>query len=75
MFSFISVLSSILQKMSEAVARRCSVKKAILKTSQNSDENNCVRASFLMKLQVCSLQLYSKSVSSIVIFLRILQNF
>ena len=33
----------------EAVARRCSVKKVFLKISQNSQENTCARASFLIK--------------------------
>ena len=37
--------------MSEAVTRSCSVKKKFLKFSQNSQENSCARASFLMKLQ------------------------
>ena len=31
--------------MAEAVARRCSVKKVFLETSQNSHENTCARAS------------------------------
>ena len=31
----------------EAVARKCSVKKVFLKISQNSRENNCARVSFL----------------------------
>ena len=35
----------------EAVARKCSVKKVILVISQNSLENTCARASFLIKLQ------------------------
>ena len=35
----------------EAVARRCSVKKAFLGISQNSQENACSRVSFLIKLQ------------------------
>ena len=30
----------------EAVARRCSVRKVFLKTSQNSQENTCVGVSF-----------------------------
>ena len=34
---------------SEAVVRRCSVKKVFLKTSQNSQENTCARVSFLIK--------------------------
>ena len=34
---------------SEAVVRSCSVKKAFLEISQNSQENACARASFLKK--------------------------
>ena len=37
---------------SEAVARRCSVKKVFLEISQNLQENTCARFSFLIKLQV-----------------------
>ena len=37
-------------KDSEAVARRCSVKKVFLEISQNSQENTCARASFLETL-------------------------
>ena len=36
---------------SEAVVRRCFVKKLFLEISQNSQENTCARASFLIKLQ------------------------
>ena len=42
----------------EAVSRMCSAKKVFLKISQNSQENICARASFLIKLQASSLQLY-----------------
>ena len=35
----------------EAIARRSSVKKVLLKISQNSQENTCARAFFLIKLQ------------------------
>ena len=42
----------------EAVARRCSVKKVFLDISQNSQENTCVKVSFLIKLQASGLQLY-----------------
>ena len=35
----------------EAVARRCPVKKAFLAIWQNSLKNTCVRVSFLIKLQ------------------------
>ena len=33
----------------EAVVQRCSVRKVLLETSQNSQENICARASFLIK--------------------------
>ena len=36
---------------SEAVVQRCPVKKVFLEISQNSLENACARASFLIKLQ------------------------
>ena len=36
---------------SVAVSRRCSVKKVLLKISQNSQENTCARVSFLIKLK------------------------
>ena len=35
----------------EAVIQRCPVRKVFLKISQNSQENTCVRVSFLIKLQ------------------------
>ena len=35
---------------SEAVVRRCSVKKVFFEISQNSQENTCARDSFLIKL-------------------------
>ena len=38
-------------QVSEAVSRRCSVKKVFLKILQNSQKNTCVRVSFLIKLQ------------------------
>ena len=34
--------------MTEAVARRCSVKKVFLEISQNSQKNTCARVSFLI---------------------------
>ena len=37
--------------MTEAVVRRCSVEKVFLEILQNSQENTCARASFLIKLQ------------------------
>ena len=35
----------------EAVAQRYSVKKVLVESSQNSQENTCARVSFLIKLQ------------------------
>ena len=35
----------------EAVAQKCSVKKAFLEISQNLQENTCARVSFLIKLK------------------------
>ena len=46
------------QKYPESVIQKWSVKKAFLKTSQNSQENTCVDVSFLIKLQASGLQLY-----------------
>ena len=43
----------------EAVVRRCSVKNVFLKVSQKSQENNCVRVSFLIKLQASDLQTFN----------------
>ena len=42
----------------EAVVQRCSVKKMFLEISQNSQENNCARVSFLIKLQALGLFLF-----------------
>ena len=42
----------------EAIVWGCSVEKVFLEVSQNSQENICVRASFLIKLQAYGLQLY-----------------
>ena len=42
-------------KLSEAVVQRCSVKKVFLEISQNSQENTCVRVSFLIKLKALGL--------------------
>ena len=38
----------------------CSVRKGVLRNFANSQENNCVRVSFLIKLQARGLQLYLK---------------
>ena len=47
-------------KLIEAVVRRCSVKKVFLEISQNSQENTCVRVSFLIKLQAAPATLLKK---------------
>ena len=39
------------RKYSEAVVQSCSVKKVLLKISQNPQENTCARDSFLIKSQ------------------------
>ena len=36
---------------------RCSVKKAFLEISQNSQEKTCARAAFLIKLQACEISM------------------
>ena len=43
-------------RLSEAVVQWCSVEKVFLELSQSSQENNCARVSFLIKLQakVCN---------------------
>ena len=44
-----------LRFVTEAVSRKCSVKKVFLKISQNSQENTCARVSFFIKLQAFAL--------------------
>ena len=46
--------------MSEAVARRCSVKKVFLEISQNSQKNTCARVSLLIKCRSQSATLLKK---------------
>ena len=43
----------------EAIARRCFVKRVFLEISQNSQENTCARIFFLIKLQASGLFLQS----------------
>ena len=40
--------------------RRCSIKKVILEIPQNSQEQNCARASFLIKLQASACNFIKK---------------
>ena len=44
----------------EVVVWRCSIEKVFLEISQNSQENTCARASFLIKLQALALALAEK---------------
>ena len=60
---------------SEAVAKRCSVKKVFLEISEKSQEDTCARATCLIKLQGWALQLYEKRGSGTGAFLWILRNF
>ena len=50
---------------SEAVVQMCSVKKVFLEISQNSQENTCTRASFLIKLQVWGQSLFFNNVAGL----------
>ena len=52
------ILMNRIRLLIEAVAQRCSVKKAFSEFSLNSQENTCARVSFLIKLQATGLQLY-----------------
>ena len=56
-------------KLSEAVVQRCSVKKVFLEILQTSQENTCVRVSFLIKLKALGLQLYIKKETLAQVFL------
>ena len=47
-----------IEKQTETVVLRCSVKKIFLKISQTSQENICVGISCLIKLQASGLQFY-----------------
>ena len=51
--------------------QRCSIKKAILKNSKYSQENNCVGISFNKVAGLRSLQLYQKETATQVIFVNI----
>ena len=48
-------------EITEAVVRRCSLKKVFLEISQNSQESTCPRVSFLIKLQVWPATLLKKN--------------
>ena len=46
--------------VTEAVVRRCSIKKVFLEIPQNSQENTCARDSLLIKLQAWPATLLKK---------------
>ena len=52
---FAETHSALSSRTVETVVRSCSVKKAFLKISQNSQENTCDRVSFLIKERVSFL--------------------
>ena len=45
-------IDKIIKILDRSTHQRCSVKKEFLEISQHSQENTCVRVSFLIKLQV-----------------------
>ena len=59
----------------EAVARRCSVKKVFLEISQNSPENTSARVSFFNKVTGLRLATLLKRDYGTGVFLSILRNF
>ena len=56
-----ALMSGTFFRKTEAVVRRCSVKKVFLEILQNSEENAGARVSFLIKLQ-------AKGLSSLISF-------
>ena len=50
--NFAVVIPGKMSIFTEAVTRRCPVKKVFLKIPQNSQENTCARVSFLIKLKI-----------------------
>ena len=46
--------------LSDAIVRRCSVKKVFVKISQNSQQNTCATVSFLIKLLVSTCNFIKK---------------
>ena len=60
---------------SEVVVRKYSVKKLLLKISQNSQENTCVRVSFLTKFQASACNLIKKETLTEVFSCEICESF
>ena len=58
----LSLGSLVVLRGTEAVFRRCSVKKVFLEISQNAQENTCARVSFLIKLQAGACNFIKKEI-------------
>ena len=67
-FDFWSIIHSTIQHKTEAELGKCSEKKVFFEISQNSQEKTWARISFSIKLQLSSLQLYSKRNSNTGVF-------
>ena len=65
LIDFYKVITLVVHELTEleAVSQGWSSTKVFLKISQNSQENICVRVSFLIQLQTSALQLYKKRLS------------
>ena len=55
-------LHGCLLERAEVVGKRCSVKQVFLEISQNSQENTCVRVSFVIKLQASDCNFIKKEI-------------
>ena len=73
--AFLFVLSGSILWKTEAVVQMCTVRKVYLKNSQNSQECNCGRVSFLIKFAGMRPKTLLKKRLSTGVFLWILQHF
>ena len=65
---------NLLKQRTEAVAERCPVKRMLSEISQNSQENNCARVSFLTMLQAKANN-FIKEETDTDVFPSVLRNF
>ena len=65
---------NLLKQRIEAVAERCPVKRMLSEISQNSQENNCARVSFLTMLQAKANN-FIKEETDTDVFPSVLRNF
>ena len=65
---------NLLKQRTEAVAERCPVKMMLSEISQNSQENNCARVSFLTMLQAKANN-FIKEETDTDVFPSVLRNF